>query len=138
MKTITVAAALATLAFTAGCQTENVNTVERAAPNAQPNYVADKRVVTDASLAGKIQILNVAQAMVSGDILKIQVRVENKKSHGITFRYRVEWYDGAGMIISSPTDLWKTYQVQGRETGNIEAVATSPKAVDFVIKIQEN
>jgi len=137
MKSITLVAALAALAFTAGCQTENVNTVERAAPNAQPNYVADKRVVTDASLAGKIQVLNVSQAIVSGDHLKIQVRVENKRNHGITFRYRIEWYDAQGMIISSPTDLWKTHQVQGRESGVVEAVATSPKAVDFVIKIQE-
>jgi uncharacterized protein YcfL len=119
----------------AGCQ--NVNTIERASPNATPSYVADKRVITDSTLAGSLRVLSVNQAMVSGDHLKIQIQVENMNSSTFSFRYRVEWVDQQGMLLSSPTDLWKPYTLQGRETSSISAVATSPKAVDFVVKFQE-
>ncbi len=132
-----VVLALAVLAFSAGCQTANVNSVERASPVGQPNYVADKRVITDASLAGSIGIIAVNQGTVSGDHLRIQVRVENRRNKAVGFRYRIEWFDGQGMQISSPTDVWKNYDLQGRESGVIEAVAISPKAVDFAIKLQE-
>ena len=126
--------ALAALGL-AGCQ--NVNTVERAVPQATPHYVADKRVITDSTLAGSLGILNVNQVRVSTDLLKIQVQLENLKSSTMNFRYRVEWYDQDGMKIDSPTDLWKPITLQGRETSTISSVATSPRAVDFVVKFQE-
>lgn len=136
MKLLPVAV-LALAAFAGGCSTQNVNTVERAQAEAQPNLIADKRVVTDASLAGKVKILAVNQGKVSGDHLKIQVRIENNKSKTVMFRYRVEWVDANGMMLPTPTDLWKPFTLQGREQSVIEAVAVSPKAVDFVLKIQE-
>ncbi len=131
---ITPIIALGVLAFT-GCQ--NVNTVERAVPTATPNYVADKRVITDSTLAGALRVVSVNQATVSGDHLKIQIQVENLKSRTMNFRYRVEWFDQQGMLLPSPTDLWKPFVMQGRESSAISAVAVNPKAVDFVIKFQE-
>ncbi len=130
----TFLAALAVLGL-AGCQ--NVNTVERAVPQAAPHYVSDKRVITDATLAASLRILNVNQVRVSSDLLKIQVQLENLKSRTMNFRYRIEWYDKDGMKIDSPTDLWKPITLQGRETSTISSVATSPQAADFVVKFQE-
>jgi uncharacterized protein YcfL len=130
-------AVFAALVFTAGCATTNVNSVERADAQARPNLIADKRIVTDASLAGKVKILAINEGKVSGDHLKIQVRVENNRSKTISVRYRVEWMDAQGMMLPTPTDLWKPLILQGREQGSIEAVAVSPLAVDFVVKIQE-
>ncbi|WP_404424927.1 DUF1425 domain-containing protein [Nibricoccus sp. IMCC34717] len=129
--------ALLAVLLGAGCATQNVNTVSRANEQAAPNFIADKRVVTDASLAGKVRILAVNEGKVSGDHLKIQVRIENNKSKTVMFRYRVEWVDANGMMLPTPTDLWKPFTLQGREQSVIEAVAVSPKAVDFVLKIQE-
>ncbi|OIR07423.1 hypothetical protein GALL_103820 [mine drainage metagenome] len=130
----TLLAALAVLGL-AGCQ--SVNTVERAVPQATPHYVSDKRIITDSTLAASLRILNVSQVHVSSDLLKIQVQLENLKSRTMNFRYRVEWYDKSGILIDSPTDLWKPITLQGRETSAITAVATTPNAADFVVKFQE-
>jgi len=128
--------AVAALISLPSCAT-NVNTVERAQPLATPDYVADKRVVTDNTLARTIRANAVNQATVSGDLQKIQVTLENLKNNPRTIRYKFEWFDKAGMAISSPNETWKTLMLQGRETVAVSTVAVSPSAVDFLLKITE-
>lgn len=120
----------------AGCAT-NVNTVQRAEPEARPNYVADKRIITDSTLGSALKIGAVNQTTVSGNLLKVQVAVENAKSSPRTFNYRFEWIDADGMQVSTPSNGWKSIRLQGREASTISAVAVSPKAVDFTLKLQE-
>ena len=120
----------------AGCAT-NVNTVERAQPQAAPNYVADKRVVTDNTLAGMVRVVAINQATVSGNLLKVQATIENLKNSLRTLNYKFEWIDRDGMAINSPNETWKSIQLQGRETTTISTVAINPRAVDFVLKLRE-
>lgn len=127
-------AALA-LAFT-GCAT-NVNTYERAESNATPNYVADKRVITDNTLAGTFRVVSINQGTVSGNLLKVQATVENLKNKLRTLNYKFEWIDENGMAVDSPNETWKAIQLQGRETQTISTVAITPKAVDFRLKFRE-
>ena len=118
-----------------GCQ--NVNTYENAESRATPTYVADKRVITDNTLAGKLRVVSVNQATVSGNLLKIQATVENLTSKARTFNYKFEWIDQDGMAVNSPNEVWKALNLQGRETSTISTVAISPKAVDFKLKFRE-
>lgn len=118
-----------------GCQ--NVNTYENAESRATPTYVADKRVITDNTLAGKLRVVSVNQATVSGNLLKIQATVENLSSKARTFNYKFEWIDQDGMAVNSPNEVWKALALQGRETSTISTVAISPKAVDFMLKFRE-
>lgn len=118
-----------------GCQ--NVNTYENAESRATPTYVADKRVITDNTLAGKLRVVSVNQATVSGNLLKIQATVENLSSKARTFNYKFEWIDQDGMAVNSPNEVWKALVLQGRETSTISTVALSPKAVDFKLKFRE-
>ena len=120
----------------AGCAS-NVNTVERAQPEAKPHYVSDKRVITDNTLAGTIGVVAITQTTVSGNLLKLQATVENLKNSTRTLNYKFEWVDRDGMTLSSPTDTWKSIRLMGRETRTITAVATSPSAVDFTLKLRE-
>lgn len=120
----------------AGCAT-NVNTVERAQPQATPNYVADKRVITDNTLAGMVRVVSINQATVSGNLLKVQATIENLKNSLRTLNYKFEWIDQDGMAINSPNETWKSIQLQGRETTTISTVAINPRAVDFVLKLRE-
>jgi len=120
----------------AGCAT-NVNTYERAQPQATPNYVADQRVITDNTLAGKFRVVAINQVTVSGNLLKVQATVENLKNNLRTLNYKFEWVDPDGMTISSPNETWKSIQLQGRETATITSVAVSPRAVDFRLKLRE-
>ncbi len=135
MKT-SVLLASASLALLAGCAS-NVNTVERAQPLGTPNYIADKRVITDNTLAGTLRVLAINQATVSGNLLKIQATVENLKNSAKTVSYKFEWFDKDGMAIDSPNESWKALRIQGRETTTLTTVAINPRAVDFVLKLQE-
>jgi uncharacterized protein YcfL len=118
-----------------GCQ--NVNTYENAESRANPTYVADKRVVTDNTLAGTVRVVSVNQATVSGNLLKIQATVENLKSSVRTVNYKFEWVDVDGMAVNSPNEVWKSLTLQGRETTTISTVAITPKAADFRLKFRE-
>jgi uncharacterized protein YcfL len=130
------ALSVATLALLlSGCQ--NVNTYERAESQATPTYIADKRVVTDNTLAGKLRVVSINQATVSGNLLKIQATVENLSNSARTFNYKFEWIDQDGMAVNSPNEVWKALPMQGRETTTISTVAVSPKAVDFRLKFRE-
>ena len=119
-----------------GCAT-TVNTVERAQPQAAPSYVADKRVVTDNSLAATFRVASVNQATVSGNLLKVQVAVENMKSSTKALSYKFEWVDASGMSIDSPNETWKQVRSQPRETITLSTVSINPRAVDFVLKLKE-
>ncbi|MEN9841191.1 MAG: hypothetical protein RL376_991 [Verrucomicrobiota bacterium] len=128
------AAALALLAT--GCAT-SVNTVSRAQPQATPDFVADQRLITDSTLARKVGIVSVNQAEVSGDLLKIQVTLQNKSSKPQAFDYKFDWIGSDGMELSSPAGGWKQTQLEGKEERAISAIATSPRAVDFRLKLRE-
>ena len=128
--------AAASLVALTGCAT-NVNTVERAQPLANTNYVADKRVVTDNTLARTVRVNSVNQDTVSGNLLKVQVTLENLKNNARTVRYKFEWINDAGMAIGSPNETWKVITLQGRETTTVSTVAINPRAVDFVFKMSE-
>jgi uncharacterized protein YcfL len=119
-----------------GCAT-NVNTYERAESLAAPSYVADKRVITDNTLAGTFRVVSINQATVSGNLLKVQATVENLKNKLRTLNYKFEWVDESGMAVDSPNETWKAIQLQGRETQTISTVAVSPRAVDFRLKFRE-
>ena len=79
-----------------GCKT-TVNTVERAQPSAQKEMVADKRVLTDASLARKVYVVGVNEARTKGDLLQIQLEVVNQTNSRQRFTYHVQWFDAIGM-----------------------------------------
>ena len=124
------------LAVLSGCAT-NVNTVERAQPMAATNYISDKRVVTDNTLARTVRVDAINQTIVSGNLIKIQATLENLKNDLRSVRYKFEWIDKDGMAVNGPTEGWRVLQLQGRETVNIATVAVSPRAVDFVLKLSE-
>ncbi|AHF89963.1 hypothetical protein OPIT5_06755 [Opitutaceae bacterium TAV5] len=132
--------ASSTVAFVAaffgpGCSS-SVNTVQRAQPEAHPDYVDDQRIITDSSLARALATVSVNQTHVSGNLLKIQVTLENRKNDPRTFRYKFDWIDENGMQIDSVSG-WRVIMLRGREVNAVSAVAISPRAVDFRLKLEE-
>lgn len=136
MKSITLLAAFSGLALAAGCAT-NVNTVERAQSQATPNYVADKRVITDATLGGLLRIVSVNESTVSGNLKKAQVTLENAKDNTRRVSYKFEWTDQDGMATNGIVQSWQPLVLAGRETVTVSSIAISPKAVDFKLKLVE-
>lgn len=126
---ITLAASLLLTA----CQ--SVNTVERAEPLATPDPVAIRKVITDPALRYKVSVVNVIQGTASGDLLRIQVQLENLTYGYQLFNYQFVWIDKDGFQITSPTPIWRAGQIEGRETIYLTAIAPNPNVVDFQVKL---
>ncbi len=132
-KRVSVALLGAVLAA-AGCKT--VNTTERANPVGTPNYVQDKRIITDSDVAKIANIVSV-QETTRGDLLQVQVNIENTRSITQSFNYQFEWFDLQGMQVSTPTSMWSSITLEGKEQRAIQGMAPTPRAKDFRLKLQE-
>jgi len=124
---------LAAAFWLAGCN--SVNTVERANPQAEPNLIAIKKVVTDPVLADIVEVVDVNEGVASGDLLKIQVELQNTTYAMQQYNYQFTWIEKDGFVVQSPVSPWRPGQVQGRETVYITAIAPNPRVVDFQVKL---
>jgi uncharacterized protein YcfL len=136
MKTILLPAVVAASLFAAGCHT--VNTTETAQPAFQRNMVAEKRVITDSTLARKVEVLGANTSLTPGGFLKVQVELRNNKSSLQKFSYKWEWFDENGMAVGGATSVTLSRQIEGKETLFVTAVAPVITARDFRLKLFEN
>lgn len=120
-----------------GCKTTTVNTVENAQPTAKKEMVSDKRVITDSSLARKVYVVGVNDAMTAGGLLQVQLEVVNQTSSRQRFTYHVQWFDATGMQISSTTGAILPCVIEGKETRYLSAVAPHPACKDFRVQFME-
>jgi uncharacterized protein YcfL len=126
--------AVAALAFAlAGCA--SVNTVEPAHSAATPNYVDDKRVITSSSLNDIAYVKSVNQSVVSGNMLRIQVNIQNMTAAVKNFSYQFQWFDNQGMAITSPAPIWHSVSIEGGQTIPVTETAPTPKAVDWRLSL---
>lgn len=133
----TIWMAALTAAMLGGCAQRSVNTVEAAQIEGRPTIVPDKRVQTDASLSGKIAIIEVREGMTEGDLRRVQVELVNQSRKAMNVNYRFDWYDVNGMAVDTPLSIWKPISVQGGQPFSIAAVAPHPRAVDFRVMLLE-
>jgi len=117
------------------CQT--VNTVERANPRSEGNYIEDKRVTTDPDLNRIAHVTRINEARLDNDLLKIQVELYNNTLKRKRFNYRFDWIDQNGMVMDTPLAAWRQMSLAGQEAGTITAIGPSPKAVDFRLQLIE-
>lgn len=136
MKTFLSISAALCAAFLLSACSNSVNTVERADPLATPDRIADKRVVTDPSLGRRVRVLGVNQGA-TGDLMRVQVEVENLTYSPHNFNYQFTWIDQDGFQVTSPAPTWKNAQVNGRERLFLSAIAPTPRAVDFRLNLLE-
>jgi uncharacterized protein YcfL len=131
-----VCAAVLIILGLSACRT--VNMAEPAVPTVPRQMVNDQRITTDRSLDFSARIVGINQAVVgSGDLLKIQVELENNSRTRRHFNYKFEWFDQNAMLIQAPAAVWIPKEIEARETIDISAVAPNPQAKDFRLKIIE-
>lgn len=124
------------MVFFPSCST--VNTVERETPTGTRQPITDKRIITDSTLNRKVSIVGLNEGITNGGFLQIQIEVLNLRNSMQEFSYNIEWFDMNGMLISSPSIVWISKQIEGRETLTLTAVAPTTTAKDFRIKFIEN
>jgi len=132
-----VVAAVLGIVSTSGCRT-TVNTVENAEKQGMRQMVSDSRVITDASLNKKVNVVGVNTVTMPNGILRVQIEAQSRKSKVQTFFYSVEWFDLNGMQVSSAGGGWAERQILGREVMSITATAPSPTCKDFRLKLIED
>ena len=138
MKKVTLALACVLMGTAVLSSCASVNTVERETPVGTRHVITDKRVITDETLATKVNIIGVNDATTPGGFLQIQIEVLNESHSMQEFNYRVEWFDMNGMAINTLTSVWITRQIEEKESLTITAVAPTPTAKDFRVKFMEN
>ena len=130
---------LAALAlFSAGCSSTSVNTVEPAKTAGQKQMLADKRVITDASLNKTVRVVGINSVTGLEGFLKIQVELLNTSKKLQLFTYRIEWFDENGMIISLPTTTATPRAIEGKATAYVTATAPAASVKDFRISFIES
>ena len=50
----------------------------------------------------------------------------------------LDWYDPQGMLIDTPLSTWQSQTIEGRETVTLSAIAPTPTAKDFKLKLQQS
>ncbi|WP_269540386.1 YcfL family protein [Cerasicoccus fimbriatus] len=124
--------AVITLAVLSGCN--SVNTVEPANPKAEPNLIAIKKVETDPALARKVSVVDVNEGS-RGDLLFVQVQLENENYGPEDFNYQFTWIEQDGFEVQSPPAIWKSGVILGRESIYLQNIAPNPRVVDFRLKL---
>ncbi|MFM7555635.1 MAG: DUF1425 domain-containing protein [Verrucomicrobiota bacterium] len=130
--------ATATLLAAIGTGCETVNTSEPAQPAFQRNMVSEKRVITDASLARRVQVQGINVSEGPGGFLKVQAEILNTTRSYQRFAYKWEWFDKDGNLVEGPASVAVTRQVEGKESLFLQGVAPNAAVRDFRLKLYEN
>jgi uncharacterized protein YcfL len=120
----------------AGCH-NSMNSVENAQKEGQRAMIADQRVVTDTGLNKNVSVVGLNTAMTPGGLLKVQAELLNRSRSLQRFSYRFEWFDASGMQIDTVMTAVIADQIEGGESKFISAVAPTPAAKDFRLKLLE-
>lgn len=94
-------------------------------------------IQTDGHLE-KVAAVVGARKTKADDLLKIQIELLNKHDTAKKFYYRIEWIEGDGMIVQSPTPIWQMRTIQGQEQIVLQAVAPNARVTDCKVKLQED
>lgn len=68
--------------------------------------------------------------------LHAQVTLKNTNRHDYRCQYQFVWFDEAGMAMAHALTPWKPLVLHGRETKNLDAVASVQGAADFRLKVR--
>ena len=83
-----------------GCSTNPVHQTTKKDP-ADPSSLPElKKVYMPSELARNINVVSVNQETVNGDLIQIQVNLENLTKKPMNLNYKVEWMDEAGIVIN--------------------------------------
>ena len=94
-------------------------------------YTGDDQIVKDGWLNSHANVRVVRQTEVNGDLLNIQVEVENTFPFSSRFNYKFDFFDAEGRMLYSPISGFKQQQVPAGGFVTITGQASNPKATDF-------
>jgi len=118
-----------------GCSTP-VNTVEPTNPQATPEIVDSRVEIFDKTLSRRLSLVEVAEAK-DGDFLRIQATFRNRQVRPRSFAYKFDWIRENGMVVTSPSSVWRRSHVEGGQTISVTALAPTADVVDFRLSLRK-
>lgn len=115
--------AVAALALLAGCATP---------PPPEPGSAASKVVAMGPQKHIVVGAMRVAR---ENGFMTVNVQLSNTLNSNKTFYYRFAWLGPEGFPIAEE-EVWKSQMMYGAQTSFIQAIAPTPKAVDFRLEIK--
>ena len=94
-------------------------------------YTGDEQIVKDGWLNSHANVRVLRQTEVSGELLNVQVEVENTLPINSRFNYKFDFFDAEGRMLYSPLTGFKQQQVPAGGFVTITGQASNPKATDF-------
>jgi uncharacterized protein YcfL len=109
------------LALLAGCATPP-----------PPDSAASKVVAM-----GKLKNITVDAMRVAREngFMTVNTQLSNTSSNSKTFYYRFAWLGPEGFPVAEE-ETWKSQMMYGEQTSFVQAIAPTPKAVDFRLEIK--
>lgn len=89
------------------------------------------RITKDGWLASHANVRVIRDTVVSDDLMRVDVEVENTLPLDTRFNYRFDFVDAEGRLLFSPTSGFRQQQVPAGAFVTITATATDPRAADF-------
>lgn len=115
--------AVAALALAAGCATP---------PPPEPGSAASKVVAMGPQKHIVVGAMRVAR---ENGFMTVNVQLSNTLNSNKIFYYRFAWLGAEGFPVAEE-EVWKSQMMYGAQTSFIQAIAPTPKAVDFRLEIK--
>ncbi|MEL1088198.1 YcfL family protein [Pseudomonas sp. OB66] len=115
--------AVAALALLAGCATP---------PPREPGSAASKVVAMGPQKHIVVGAMRVAR---ENGFMTVNVQLSNTLNSNKIFYYRFAWLGAEGFPVAEE-EVWKSQMMYGAQTSFIQAIAPTPKAVDFRLEIK--
>ena len=110
-----------------GCTPQTINSVSVRADG-------NEWIVTDPKL-GEITSLGRVTQVREGDLLRVQVEVNNRTDRRQGIHYQFIWMDAAGIVLQSPFDRHDEW-LEGRQTLAINGVAPDARATQCRLELK--
>lgn len=88
-----------------------------------------------ASLEGRIRQVDVMTHRV-GDLLKVQVTLENPSAFNASYSYKFRWLDARRMEIAPEGEPWTPAELPARSQTRLQGVAPHPSVTDFELRVR--
>ncbi|MFJ4607956.1 DUF1425 domain-containing protein [Pseudomonas atacamensis] len=115
--------AVAALALLSGCATP---------PPPEPGSAASKVVAMGPQKHIVVGAMRVAR---ENGFMTVNVQLSNTLNSNKIFYYRFAWLGAEGFPVAEE-EVWKSQMMYGAQTSFIQAIAPTPKAVDFRLEIK--
>ena len=80
--------------------------------------------------------MRITQGKADGDLLRIQVVLENISSEEVAITHKLEWLDQKGFLVRDTSLVWKALMIRPGESKMIESISSRPGVTAFRLKVQ--